>query len=61
MNTNTITDYDIQALIDNELDHERVKKIMNYISNNKKAYQRYDELFKQKQLLKSWWQSQKKL
>ena len=52
---NTITDYDIQALIDDELEHERAKQVMLHVEQNRRAQERYIELKEQKDLLKQWW------
>ena len=51
----TITDYDIQALVDNELEYETAKKIRTRINNSPDACNRYQELIKQKHLLQEWW------
>ena len=51
-----ITDLDIQALVDSELDHEEAKKVRAFIASNKSAQKRYNELKNQKSLLKNWWQ-----
>lgn len=49
-----ITDYDIQALVDNELGWEEEKRVRNYIDNHAWARRRYDELQEQKQSLHIW-------
>ncbi len=59
MNTKFFTDYDIQALVDNELTWEDEKKVRDFIGRNPPAQKRYDELERQKNLLKEWWRSQK--
>ena len=53
--TNIITDYDIQALVDDELDHERAKQVKLYVEQDRRAQERYSELKEQKDLLKQWW------
>lgn len=53
--TNTITDFDIQALIDNELAWEEAKFVRAYIENHDWARERYEELLIQKRALQSWW------
>lgn len=57
MNTYAVTDYDIQALVDNELGHERAKQVQAHIDQNLRARKRYQELKEQKDLLKSWWKN----
>lgn len=56
--SHAITDYDIQAYVDNELCHEKSKVIQNYITINEEATRRYKQLIEQKRLLKMWWQSE---
>ncbi|NCT41471.1 MAG: hypothetical protein GW778_07420 [Alphaproteobacteria bacterium] len=55
----TFTDYDIQALIDNELNYEDSKVVRNYIQKNKDALKRHDTLAQQKRMLQSWWKYKK--
>ena len=54
------TDFDIQALIDNELSWEEEKKVRKYLRENVRAKERYLELKKQKELLQKWWQQRYK-
>lgn len=58
MSKNNITDYDIQALVDNELQHEDAKKVCAYIEKSAQAQKRYHELVEQKIMLKTWWKTQ---
>lgn len=51
-----ITDYDIQALVDNELPYERKKEVMDRIKEDPNFNRRYQQLILQKQLLQLWWQ-----
>jgi len=51
----TITDMDIQALIDGELDHERKIFVMNAIDRSPDLQKRYSLYVHQKNLLKLWW------
>lgn len=51
----TVTDYDIQALVDHELDWEEEKNVVNFILTHDDAKRRYDELKAQKKILKMWW------
>jgi len=60
MTDNDITDYkitdnDIQALIDNELDWEQEKQVRRAINNNSIFTDLYNALKSQKQLLQIWW------
>lgn len=57
MNIHMISDYDIQAYIDNELNHEKAKTVRAYIEENRHARERYKKLVAQKDLLKSWWKN----
>ena len=54
-----ITDYDIQALVDDELGHEEGKEVLSYLEQDSTARKRYNELMKQKNLLKSWWSNKR--
>lgn len=49
-----ITDYDIQALIDNELDWEEQKRVRKAIQENPFLLRRYNEYTKQKNLIQKW-------
>lgn len=55
MRTYGVTDYDIQALVDNELEHEDAERVRQHIERSNNARQRYEQLLKQKALLMSWW------
>lgn len=50
-----ITDYDIQALIDHELDQEQEEFVRARVESDEKARVRYQQLLRQKDILKSWW------
>lgn len=52
---NQVTDYDIQALIDGELEGDQKQHVLAHIENDKAARQRYEELSHQKRLLQEWW------
>lgn len=56
-----ITDMDIQALIDNELDHDSEKRVRSCLQNNSKAKERYETLKHQKELLKLWWRQKQSI
>ncbi len=51
----TITDFDIQALIDNELSWEDEKIVRGAISKDRRNSERYEELKAQKVKLQKWW------
>ena len=55
MTIQTITDFEIQALVDNELSWEEEKQVRAYIEASAAARSRYDELVRQKRLLQEWW------
>lgn len=56
-----ITDTDIQALIDNELDHESEQRVRTCLNQNRKAKERYETLKQQKELLKLWWKQKNEI
>ncbi len=51
-----ITELDIQALVDNQLEWEKAKEVLVYIDSNRWAQQYYEQLVRQKKLLKVWWE-----
>ncbi|GEM_PF-3043870 len=53
----SITDYDLQALIDNELEYEDQKHILDHIEQNPEMKKRYEELKAQKNALQRWYSS----
>lgn len=53
--TKSITDFDIQALIDNELSWEEEKMVRSAIADDRRNSQRYEELKTQKVKLQKWW------
>ncbi len=55
MSTNHITDYDIQALVDGEVEDPELARLMDLVSNDPALYNRYMAYKRQKSLLKSWW------
>lgn len=55
MNTSHITDFDIQALVDGEVDDEELARLMDVVNSNPTLYNRYMAYKRQKSLLKSWW------
>ncbi len=50
-----VTDYDIQALVDAQLDPAEEKRVWCAIEKNSLYIKRYEELIAQKKLLLSWW------
>jgi hypothetical protein len=55
---NQINDFDVQALVDSQLDWENEKRIWKEIEGSPALQRRYDELVKQKKLLLQWWASE---
>ena len=52
-----ITDNDIQALIDDELDREETAYVRTAIESNHQLLNRYNELLRQKDLIRNWFQT----
>lgn len=50
-----VTDYNIQSLVDGQLEPEEEKRIWRYIEQNALHMRRYEELVAQKKLLLMWW------
>jgi hypothetical protein len=50
-----IDDFDIQSLVDSQLDWEEEKRIWREIERSPLLMERYDELVRQKKLLLTWW------
>lgn len=55
MITENITEFDIEALVDSQLDWEREKKVWSVLAHNQMLYEHYKGLVAQKKLLRSWW------
>ena len=55
----TVSDMDIQALVDNELTWEDEKRVRAFLAADPKAKARYEMLRRQKLLLKEWRDSKK--
>ncbi len=51
----TITEWDIQALIDGELSAQEEAYVLKILDENPDMQERYKFLQKQKQLLQLWW------
>lgn len=56
----SVTDYDIQALVDNELQEQHQERVRLFIQTNPQARQRYQELCRQKEILQKWWAATQK-
>lgn len=52
-----ITDFDIQALVDNELSWQEEKRIMEHILKSSILKKRFEKLQRQKKLLQRWYVS----
>lgn len=55
MKADPIIDYEIQALVDNELDTEQELEILTFVQSDPQLRERLKELIVQKKLLKLWW------
>lgn len=55
MNTKNITDFDLQALVDGELDDNKCVALFDAVTRDPALYNRYLLYKKQKNLLKNWW------
>lgn len=56
----TLRDYDLQALVDDELSPEEKNHVLNYLRHDEDANKRYQSLKKQKELLQKWHDQQQK-
>lgn len=56
MTNNIIDDFEIQALVDQQLDWESEKKVRTYLAINPHAMRRYEELRLQRDQLRCWWE-----
>ena len=50
-----VTERDIEALLDNELSHEKSKVVMSALQSSQRLRQHYDMIKNQKALLRAWW------
>lgn len=48
-------DFDIQALVDSQLNWEDEKKVWKAIESNPELKRRYEDLVRQKKMLLQWW------
>jgi hypothetical protein len=55
MDRKLITDLDIQALVDGEVDDRAAVYLLDALNKDPSLYNRYCQYLKQKSLLKSWW------
>lgn len=53
--TMLVTERDIEALLDNELSHEKSKVVMSALQSSQRLRQHYDMIKNQKALLRAWW------
>ena len=52
---NNITEMDIQALVDNQLEWETAKNVLHFIDQTLWAQKYYEQLVRQKKMLNTWW------
>lgn len=55
MEKTPLSDFDIQAYIDNELEWERAKTVLAQIEADPKLRQRYESLLALKHQVQNWW------
>lgn len=55
---NRITQMDIEALVDNELDPQTAARVRYAVQHDPQLHRRYSKLMTQKKLLNMWWHSQ---
>lgn len=48
-------DYDIQALVDDELEPDEARRVKRKVEQSPELQERYDEFIRQKKLLRQWW------
>lgn len=60
MDDKIITEYDIQALVDNQLDGEAERRVQALLRDDPRLQKRYADLQSQKDLLNQWWQDKKR-
>ena len=53
-----ITELDIEALVDSQLDWEQEKRVRHEMTTNPSLMLYYSQLISQKKLLASWWQQE---
>lgn len=51
----TITDWDIQAYLDNELNGADLESVTRALQHDLELRRRYNDLRRQRDLLKEWW------
>lgn len=54
-----VTDFDIQALLDGELNARDTQRVKTYLRENHYAQKRYEELKKQRSYIRKWWAGKK--
>lgn len=55
---NTITEYDVEALVDSQLTWEDEKQVRRELESNLVLRQYYEQLLAQKKLVIAWWTDQ---
>ena len=55
MNSEKITDMDLQALVDGQLEEDRARRVRDALKTDPALQNRYMLYQKQKNLLKNWW------
>ena len=55
--TEKITELDVEALVDSQLDWEKEKLVWRELAHNQMLYGHYQDLVSQKKLLLAWWNS----
>jgi hypothetical protein len=55
-----VTEFEVQALIDSQLDWEEEKRVRKELENNPFLRDYYRRMLEQKKLLVLWWESDKK-
>lgn len=56
-NYSTVTDEDLQALVDGAYDVEVHERLMDEVKEHPLLRARIDELYKQKYMLQQWWRT----
>jgi hypothetical protein len=55
VDTINITEFDVEALIDSQLDWEREKQVWRELAHNRALCAYYQEMLAQKKRLLAWW------
>lgn len=57
IDTERITELDVEALIDSQLDWEKEKRVLRELERNPGLRAYHEEMVKQKKLLVAWWRN----